>query len=122
MRNCIIDIGVQYPEIAYRTTIDLDASNADGVFVSCTNFRTFEIIAQLKADLGKPVVTSNQATLWNALRTMGLSGFDSALGQLFDVIQRSHRLIVETRWTTPASNFFLRRSHEAALRRTSAMK
>lgn len=32
----------------------------------------FEIIEQLEADLDKPVVTSNQATLWDALRTIGV--------------------------------------------------
>jgi maleate isomerase len=36
---------------------------ADLVFVSCTNFRAMEAIADLEARLGLPVVTSNQAVL-----------------------------------------------------------
>lgn len=77
------DIGDQTPEVAYRNAQALDHSDADGVFISCTNYRTFEIIEQLEADLGKPVVTSNQATLWDALRTMGVNA-DLPLGQLFE--------------------------------------
>jgi maleate isomerase len=53
------------------------------VFVSCTNYRTFEVIERLEADLGKPVVTSNQATLWDALRTLGVDD-DLPLGRLFE--------------------------------------
>jgi maleate isomerase len=77
-------IGEQTPETAYRRTQALPTEDADGVFVSCTNYRTFEAIASLEADLEIPVVTSNQATLWDALRTLGVStDAVSGLGQLF---------------------------------------
>ena len=76
-------IGEQRQETAYREAYGLDASGADGVFISCTNYRTFEIIENLEADLGKPIVTSNQATLWNALREMGVDYSEVELGQLF---------------------------------------
>lgn len=75
-------IGSRTPEVAYRQTRALNHSDADGVFVSCTNYRTFEIIERLEADLGSPVVTSNQATLWDALKTLGVDA-DLPLGQLF---------------------------------------
>jgi maleate isomerase len=77
------EIGRQRPEVAYRRARELDHQDADGVFVSCTNYRTFEVIERLEADLGKPVVTSNQATLWDALRTLGVSA-ELPLGQLFE--------------------------------------
>jgi maleate isomerase len=76
-------IGEQRQETAYREAHGLDASSADGIFISCTNYRTFEIIESLEADLGTPVVTSNQATLWNALREIGVDYSDIDLGQLF---------------------------------------
>lgn len=78
-------IGDQRPEVAYRRArgLDHDDDAVDGVFVSCTNYRTFEAIEQLEADIGKPVVTSNQATLWDALRTMGVDA-DLPLGRLFE--------------------------------------
>ncbi len=53
---------------------ELDADAVDAVFVSCTNYRTFPAIEALEADLGVPVVTSNQATLWDALREVGVAG------------------------------------------------
>jgi maleate isomerase len=78
-----ISIGSLSPADAYRDAVAVDRPAADGVFVSCTDFRTFEVIEQLEADLGKPVVTSNQATLWDALRTAGVGGDDPHLGELF---------------------------------------
>ncbi|WP_137285650.1 maleate cis-trans isomerase family protein [Halorussus salinisoli] len=78
------EIGRQSPEVAYRQAQAVDCSAADAVFISCTGTRTFEIITQLERDLGKPVVTSNQATLWDALRTMGIEYSSVGLGTLFD--------------------------------------
>jgi maleate isomerase len=77
-------IGEQTPETAYRRARALPTDDADGVFVSCTNYRTFEMVESLEDDLGMPVVTSNQATLWDALRTLGVAtDAVSDLGQLF---------------------------------------
>lgn len=78
------EIGAQTPETAYRRAKAVDRDEADGVFVSCTNYRTFEVIPALERDLGKPVVTSNQATLWDALRKLGVAGEVEGPGTLFD--------------------------------------
>jgi maleate isomerase len=72
------------PKRAYREARAIDDAAADGVFISCTGYRTFEIIDKLERDLDKPVVTSNQATLWDALRTVDVDYSDIDLGQLFD--------------------------------------
>ena len=48
-----------------------DHPEADAVFVSCTNLRTYSIIGQLEADLGKPVLTANQVSIWAAMRAAG---------------------------------------------------
>lgn len=77
------EICAKHPETAYRNARKIDCENADGVFISCTGYRTFEIIQQLEDDLGKPVVTSNQATLWNSLQSMGVDYSDIELGRLF---------------------------------------
>jgi maleate isomerase len=78
-----VEIGAQHPETAYREARAVDTSDADGVFLSCTNYRTFEAIKQLETDLGKPVVTSNQATLWDALRIVDVNE-PLDLGRLFE--------------------------------------
>jgi maleate isomerase len=79
------DIGAQTPETAADAACEADDPEADAVFVSCTNYRTFEVVADAERDLGKPVVTSNQATLWDALGYLDAEVTPtSALGRLFD--------------------------------------
>jgi len=60
------------PFSSYRIMKKLNTPGYDGVFISCTNWRTFEIIECLEKDLKKPVITSNQASLWAALREAGV--------------------------------------------------
>jgi maleate isomerase len=50
---------------------DTDTDEAQAVFISCTNLPTYEIIAALEAELGKPVLTANQVTIWSALNVIG---------------------------------------------------
>jgi maleate isomerase len=45
--------------------------SADAVFVSCTNLACYDVIAELEATLGKPVLTANQVSLWAAVRRAG---------------------------------------------------
>lgn len=57
--------------------------DCDGVFVSCTSLRALEIIAEAEAQLGKPVISSNQALAWHLLRLSGLATAPEGMGQLF---------------------------------------
>lgn len=52
--------------------LQVDRSDADAVFISCTGMRTAEVIGEIEESLGKPVVTANQATLWHAGRLAGV--------------------------------------------------
>jgi maleate isomerase len=70
------------PEVAYQTALDVDCQNCNGLFISCTNFRTFEIIQRLEDKIQKPVVTSNQATLWYALKNCNTGKTVEGLGML----------------------------------------
>jgi len=47
--------------------MDLDRPDADGLFLACANIRAMEATAELQQRLGKPVVTSNQAVIWDLL-------------------------------------------------------
>ncbi len=69
-------------EATYEMALKADRPEADGVFISCTNLPTADIIERLEDKLGKPVVTSNQATLWLSLRHMGFDGPVPGCGQL----------------------------------------
>jgi maleate isomerase len=43
---------------------------ADGLLLSCTNLRTYDVIAPLERALGIPVVSANLATMWAALSAL----------------------------------------------------
>ena len=47
-------------------------------------FRTFEVIDMLEKDLGKPVITSNQAALWAALKAVKIKDSIKGYGQLLE--------------------------------------
>jgi maleate isomerase len=49
-----------------------DRASAEAVFIACTNVPTFDLIAEMEAELGKPVLTANQVSLWAALRAAGI--------------------------------------------------
>lgn len=61
----------------------VDRPDAQAVFISCSNLRTLDIIETLERDLGKPVVTSNQASLWGMLRLIGDLRAIPGAGRLF---------------------------------------
>ena len=58
-------------------------TDADGYFLSCTNTRMIEAVEDLENDLDKPVINSNQATLWACLKKLGVVHTDKKLGRLF---------------------------------------
>lgn len=75
--------GVYYPSDAFRLAKEVATPNSEAIVISCTNFRTFEIIELLENDLGIPVITSNQATLWMLLRMLNIKNAINGLGRLF---------------------------------------
>lgn len=63
-----------HPGKIYRMLKEMyTTTDADGAFISCTNFRGMDVIDALETDLNVPVVTSNQATLWDLLRLVGVN-------------------------------------------------
>jgi maleate isomerase len=68
----------------YRRALAMRNSAADAYFLSCTAIRVLPIIEMLERDLGRPVVTSNQALAWHALRTAGFRDAPPGLGTLFE--------------------------------------
>lgn len=61
-----------------------EIAGCDGVFISCTQLLTCDRIADLEARLGKPVVSSNQASLWAALDHMQVDASGRGGGRLLD--------------------------------------
>jgi maleate isomerase len=78
------NVGRISPDSLSRAALELGASEAvEAVFVSCTALRLVEAVAEIEAELGKPVTSSNHALAWHCLR---LAGVDDPLprhGRLF---------------------------------------
>lgn len=72
------------PSQVYQLAKEVDRREADGIFISCTNFRGVDVIDRLERELGKPVVTSNQATFWAALRALGIREARTGYGRLME--------------------------------------
>lgn len=78
------DISRQPPEIVYQLGVEADKPEAECVFLSCTGMRTAENLMILEEDLEKPVISSNQATMWRALRLAGVRTPVKGYGMLLE--------------------------------------
>lgn len=56
---------------AYELAKKVDRAEADGIVLACTNWKTMGAIERLERELGKPVVSTTQVSIWAALRALG---------------------------------------------------
>jgi maleate isomerase len=70
-------------------TTEAKDPDVDTYLLSCTNIQSAAVIEQLEERLGRPVITSNQATLWSCLRMCGLNDVIPGLGGLFKISQKA---------------------------------
>lgn len=73
------------PEEWHRRVKDQDEPDSQAAFLSCTAIRAVEAIDAIEADIGKPVVTSNQAMVWHALKKLGIDDTPTGYGRLMEV-------------------------------------
>jgi maleate isomerase len=78
----VTNIYEETEERAYALGRAADAPSADAVVISGTGLPTAGIVERLERDLGKPVVTSQTATLWQALRLLGVREHVEGHGRL----------------------------------------
>jgi maleate isomerase len=71
-----LEIGLLDPQTAYDVGRRVDKPEADAVMLACGNWSTFAIVDRLERELGKPVLTTNQVTLWHALKIIGAPPLD----------------------------------------------
>jgi len=69
-------------ETLYRQAKAVDDDKTDAVLLSCVAVHTVAIIEELERDLKKPVVSSNQVTMWKLLRLAGVKETFSGFGRL----------------------------------------
>ena len=78
-----IEFGKVTPDFWNKFSLEIDCEDADAVFLSCTGIRSLDIIEKVEAQINKPVITSNQAQMWSALRLAGINDNLKGFGQLF---------------------------------------
>lgn len=72
------------PSTTRRLAKQVNDPVSDAIFLSCTDLKTFTVIRELEEELRKPVVSSNSASLWKALKLLGVREKISSLGMLLE--------------------------------------
>jgi len=72
------------PRRVYGLIKSANRLNADAVFVSGVGLPTLSVLGMAEADLGKPVLSSACAMLWNALKTAGIATPVTGCGRLLE--------------------------------------
>jgi arylmalonate decarboxylase len=75
-------IGRVPPQVVHRLALSADSAQAQAIFISCTQLPTLSMIEPLERVLGKPVITSNQATMWRCLRAIKFGDSIPGFGKL----------------------------------------
>jgi maleate isomerase len=73
-------------DTAYTMGRSLDRPDSEAIVLACTNWRSMSIIEALERDLGKPVLSTTQVSIWAALRKIGYPGPISGYGRLLSEI------------------------------------
>ena len=76
------EVGRLHPQTAFDHGRKADRKEADAIFLACGNWWTASIVEDLERAAGKPVLTTNNMTVWHALRKMGLAGSIKGFGRL----------------------------------------
>jgi maleate cis-trans isomerase len=70
------------PERAGQLMKQVDAAGVDAIFVSGVGMPTIDALEKAEANLGKPIISSIAATMWNALRISGVQSQIQGYGSL----------------------------------------
>ena len=74
------------PQFWRDRSVEAARPDADAYLVSCANISVFGVIRELEARLERPVVTSNQAVIWDTLRLIGWRETHGCPGGLFEIL------------------------------------
>lgn len=70
------------PQSAYAFAKRVCRSEADCIFISCTDFAAIDILSTLERDTGKRALCSNTASLWGILKKMGIKERIDGFGEI----------------------------------------
>lgn len=78
------DISAVTSQSIVAGAVAADDPQADGLFISCTDFRAAQVVEEIEERIGKPVVTSNQPSFWQAVRGAGYAKPIEGYGKVAD--------------------------------------
>jgi maleate cis-trans isomerase len=70
------------PAQVFEHAKSVDRPEAQAILICCTDFNTLDMIEPLEKELGKPVISSNTASFWAALRAAGIDDKVAGYGRL----------------------------------------
>ena len=76
------EVGRLHPDTAFENGRKADRKEADAVLLACGNWWTASIVEKLEQAVGKPVLTTNNMTLWHALKKIGVDEGVRGYGRL----------------------------------------
>jgi len=77
-----LEIGKIDPKYLLEVLTEMNTDNAEALFISCTALPALEIIQELENKIKKIVLSSNQALIWNSIRSVGYTSSIEGYGEL----------------------------------------
>ena len=76
--------GALSPDAVMVLAREANCPEAEALVLSCTDMRSVERLARIEGELGKPVICSNQAMMFEALRALGIGAPVRRFGRLLE--------------------------------------
>ena len=71
------------PDFIKEFALSIDRQDAEAIFISCGALRSIDVVDKIEEIVGKPVIVSNQAMIWETLRLAGINDVIDGYGRLF---------------------------------------
>jgi maleate isomerase len=78
-----LDIGRIDPNYLFETLVNMDLSQSDALFISCTALPVLSLIEDIEKKIGKIVLSSNQVLIWDTLKQVNFKDQILNYGELF---------------------------------------
>jgi maleate isomerase len=70
------------PDFIKEFALSIDRQDAQAIFISCGALRSIDVVDEIEDMVGKPVIVSNQAMIWETLRLAGIKDIIDGYGSL----------------------------------------
>jgi len=76
------DIAKVDPRHLVKIIQDINFSDVDALFVSCTALRIVEVLQEVEDLIKRPIISSNQAIIWDSIRSVKIKSSIEGFGKL----------------------------------------